>query len=141
MYFRINLNKDGITENFSLYLKTTNSANHTPLYAKFIAVIISAPALFIPDTIEKAVLETMNFSNIPDSSTAKLQLKKSQTYALLGLYLGFLGLHDFYAGKKWKGFVHLLLTIPLGIFIIPAGISLLWAWWDLAGNNTSVETV
>lgn len=153
LYFRINLNKNGNPENYSLYLKTENSAEHTPLYTKLLALIIGCPlglvfvplvTLFLPDSIAEVVLETINFSNLPNSSTGKLKFKKQQTYALLALYLGFLGAHDFYAGKKWKAIVHLLLTIPLGIFLIPAGISLLWAWWEIASGkdaSTTVETV
>ena len=153
LYFRINLNKNGNPENYSLYLKTENSAEHTPFIEKLVALIIGCPlalviapllALFPSASAEKVVLETINFSNLPNSSTGKLKLKTQQTYGFLALYLGFLGAHDFYAGKKWKGIVHFLLTIPLGIFLIPAGISLLWAWWEFASGNdasTTVETV
>ena len=150
------MNNNGNPENYSLYLKREKSAEHTPFIGKLFALIIRCPLalvltplvfmleFFLPDSIVEVVLETINFSNIPNSSTGKLKLKKSLTYALLALYLGFLGAHDFYAGKKWKGIVHFLLTIPLGIFLIPAGISLLWAWWEIASGNdasTTVETV
>ena len=152
LYFRINLNKNGNPENYSLYLKTKYSAEHTPFITKLLTLIIGCPlalvftplVMLLSDSIAEVVLETINFSNIPNSSTGKLKFKKQKTYAFLALYLGFLGAHDFYAGKKWKGIVHFLLTIPLGIFLIPAGISLLWAWWEFVSGNdasTTVETV
>ena len=152
LYFRINLNKDGIPENYSLYLKTENS-KYPPLWERLLRFILmplswvlslaATPLiiLFMPDSAEEVVLETMNFSKIPNSLTSKITIKKHETFVLLALYLGFLGVHDFYVGKKWQGVVHFLLTIPLGIFIIPAGISLLWAWWEIVSEDTAVETI
>lgn len=40
-------------------------------------------------------------------------------YVLLGLFLGFLGIHDFYAGRIRWAMSHLLFTIFLGWLLVP----------------------
>lgn len=48
-----------------------------------------------------------------------LPSKSRGIYVLLGLFLGFLGVHDFYAGRIRWGVSHLLYTILFGWLIFP----------------------
>jgi TM2 domain-containing membrane protein YozV len=138
--------------NYSLYRKTESDEDTESFFTKFLIFFIGIPlglflmplTLFFPDPTEAVALKTMDFSTIPGSFTRKLPLKKREIYTFLGLYLGFLGLHNFYAGKVWKGILQLLLSVLLGILIVPLIISLLWAWIELASGKdapTIVETI
>ena len=52
--------------------------------------------------------------------------KSRVAYILLGLFLGVLGVHNFYAGYGGKGAVQLILTILLSwTFVVPA---IVWIW-------------
>ena len=53
--------------------------------------------------------------------------KDRLTYILLGLFLGGLGIHNFYAGESSKGVIKLLLTLLLGWLIVPIFIVGIWA--------------
>ena len=45
-------------------------------------------------------------------------LKSRVTYILLGLFLGNLGIHNFYAGYTVKGIIQLLITILIGWWLV-----------------------
>ncbi len=45
--------------------------------------------------------------------------KSRAVFVVLGLFLGGLGIHNFYAGYSTKGVIQLVLTLVLGILIIP----------------------
>lgn len=52
--------------------------------------------------------------------------KSRVVYILLALFLGGLGIHNFYAGYTTKGVIQLLITLLLGWLVIPAiGV---WIW-------------
>lgn len=52
---------------------------------------------------------------------------KSRTvYALLGLFIGPLGIHNFYAGFKGKAVAQLLITLLTGWLIFP--LAAVWVW-------------
>lgn len=55
------------------------------------------------------------------------EMNKSKTsYIVMGLLLGSLGIHNFYAGYSGKGIAQLLITILTGWLIIPLlGV---WIW-------------
>lgn len=73
------------------------------------------------DEQKKALLNS-NLKQASCSSEAKSRL----IYILLALFLGCLGIHNFYAGYNGKGIAQLLITLLLGIFIIP--ILAVWIW-------------
>lgn len=57
------------------------------------------------------------FTGLPKSRVA---------YILLGLFLGGLGIHNFYAGYVGRGIAQLLLTLMLGWLILPLLVVGLW---------------
>ena len=57
--------------------------------------------------------------------------KSRVTYILLGLFLGGLGIHNFYAGRSGAGVVQLLLTLFLSWLVFPIFIVGLWVLIEL----------
>lgn len=60
-----------------------------------------------------------------------LPVKSRSAYIVLGLFLGFLGLHNFYAGYIAKGVAQLLITLILGWLILPLVFMFVWVLIDL----------
>ena len=151
LFFKINLDEQGDPVNYSLYLKT--DAEEPAIWEKLITFVlmpiavpmaillflpVGLPALiFLPNSIARETLGSMDFSNIPDSSCGKMKLKFEITYNFTILFLGFLGVHDFYAGKTWKGVLHLVLSLTF--FGIP--VSIIWAWWQMASHDSEIEVL
>ena len=52
--------------------------------------------------------------------------KSRISYVLLGIFLGVLGVHNFYAGYLGRGAVQLLITLFLGWLVIP--LFIVWIW-------------
>ena len=57
--------------------------------------------------------------------------KSRGLYIILGLFLGCLGIHNFYAGYYGRGAAQLLITIVLGWFIVGLIITAVWALFDI----------
>ena len=57
--------------------------------------------------------------------------KSRLAYILLALFLGFLGIHNFYAGRSGTGLTQLLLTIFTGWLIAPLVLVLIWVLVDI----------
>lgn len=53
--------------------------------------------------------------------------KSRGTFIVLGLFLGCLGIHNFYAGYNGKGTAQLILTLVLGWLVIGLVITGIWA--------------
>ena len=53
--------------------------------------------------------------------------KQRSTFIILGVFLGCLGIHNFYAGYEGKGLAQLLITLFLGWLIIPLLLVGIWA--------------
>jgi TM2 domain-containing membrane protein YozV len=53
--------------------------------------------------------------------------KSRGVYIILGLFLGTLGIHNFYAGYNGRGVVQLLLTLLTGWLIVPWVLVGIWA--------------
>ena len=52
--------------------------------------------------------------------------KSRISYILLGIFLGVLGVHNFYAGYGGRGSAQLLITLFLGWLVIP--LFIVWIW-------------
>lgn len=46
---------------------------------------------------------------------------------ILGVWLGMVGVHDFYAGNSMKGVAHIVVTV-LGMFLLGLGPLISWVW-------------
>ena len=53
-------------------------------------------------------------------------MKSRIAYILLGLFLGGLGIHNFYAGYVGRGIAQLLITLCLGWLFVPLIIVGIW---------------
>lgn len=63
--------------------------------------------------------------------------KDRLTYILLGLFLGGLGIHNFYSGHSGRGVAKIILTI----LIIPAFISGIWSLIEICTVKNDVNGV
>lgn len=52
--------------------------------------------------------------------------KSRISYILLGIFLGVLGVHNFYAGYFGRGTAQLLITLFLGWLVVP--LFIVWIW-------------
>lgn len=79
----------------------------------------------------------------PHQQVIMVQASKSRgLYVILGLFLGCLGIHNFYAGYFGKGAAQLIITLLLGWIVIGFIITAIWALLeilvvdiDAAGNK------
>ena len=66
---------------------------------------------------------------VPTSNQAIVQppgAKSRLAYILLGVFLGGLGIHNFYAGHTGKAIAQLLITLLIGWLIVP--LIAVWIW-------------
>ena len=61
--------------------------------------------------------------------------KSRVAYILLGLFLGLLGIHNFYAGHSGRGVAQLLLTLLTGWLLIPLVVVALWVLIELIATD------
>lgn len=59
-----------------------------------------------------------NYGHAPPAAGYAVQ-KSRVAYILLGLFLGGLGIHNFYAGYAGRGVAQLLITLLIGWLIVP----------------------
>lgn len=57
--------------------------------------------------------------------------KQRLVYIILALFLGGLGIHNFYAGYTKKAIIQLLCVVPGGILVLPALIEMVWVLVDI----------
>ena len=69
------------------------------------------------------------------------QPKSRVVYVLLGLFLGGLGVHNFYAGYNGKGIAQLLITLFLGWLVFPWIIVGIWALIEVIAVDTDANNV
>jgi len=53
--------------------------------------------------------------------------KQRVAYVLLGLFLGLLGIHNFYAGYVGRAVAQLLITVLIGWLVVPLVAVAIWA--------------
>lgn len=70
--------------------------------------------------------------DIHEGRRRPIELAKSRgTYIILALLLGFLGVHNFYAGRIGRGAIQLAITLTLGWVIVGFVINLIWNLIDV----------
>jgi len=75
-------------------------------------------------------------------SFARVQVSKSRgIYIILALFLGCLGIHNFYAGHYGKGTAQLVITLVLGWMVIGLIITGLWALSEIFAQSYDGEGV
>lgn len=62
--------------------------------------------------------------------------KSRVAYVLLGLFLGLLGIHNFYAGHSGRGIAQLLIVLLTGWFVLPLIVVALWVLIEIIATNT-----
>ncbi len=67
--------------------------------------------------------------------------KSRLAYILLGLFLGFFGIHNFYAGYNGRGIVQLLITLLIGWTLIPLIVLTLWFLIEIVATDTDAQGV
>ena len=82
---------------------------------------VSATATTGPQTI----IYNTNTQAAPEAATV-YGGKSRIAYILLAWFLGFFGIHNFYAGYNGRGTIQLLITILIGWTIVPLGILCIW---------------
>lgn len=65
--------------------------------------------------------------------------KSRGVYIVLGLFLGCLGIHNFYAGYNGKAVAQLLITLFLGWLVIGIFITAIWALIDIISVKTDAS--
>lgn len=65
--------------------------------------------------------------------------KSRSAYVLLGIFLGTLGIHNFYAGYTGKGIMQLLITLLTGWLIIPLIAVWIWVLVEICTVNKDVK--
>ncbi len=73
--------------------------------------------------------------------TASRDSKSQLVYILLGLFVGFLGVHNFYAGYTKKGVIQLLMFFPGCFLIIPTIMVGVWVLIDVCIVDRDVNGV
>lgn len=66
-------------------------------------------------------------------------IKSRGVFIILGLLLGCLGIHNFYAGYNGKGAAQLIITLALGWFIVGLVITALWALIEVCTVTTDAK--
>lgn len=68
--------------------------------------------------------------------------KSRVTFVLLGLFLGCLGIHNFYAGYSGKGVAQLLITLFFGwVFGLGFFVTAIWAFIEIIAVSTDAQGV
>lgn len=78
------------------------------------------------------MVHTSQVSNPPKSRVA---------YVLLGLFLGGLGIHNFYAGRPNRALGQLLTTLLVGWLVLPLVAVAIWCLVDICAITTDGDGV
>ena len=87
----------------------------------------------------KANIVSSNENNIALTIT---QPKERTVYILLGIFLGWFGIHNFYAGYSGRGATQLLLTLLIGWWLVlPLLIITIWNIVEVCTTNKDAKGV
>ena len=73
------------------------------------------------------------------SANAAPTSKSRVVYILLGIFLGFLGIHNFYAGYVGRGVAQLLICLLLGWLVIPLFAVFIWIIVEVCVVNKDAQ--
>ena len=79
--------------------------------------------------------------NIPPVSIPVPAAKSRLTYILLAIFLGCLGMHNFYAGYAERGIAQLLITLLVGWLIVPLIVNVIWIIVEICVVDTDADGV
>jgi hypothetical protein len=85
------------------------------------------PLSDLQSTLEPEHLSPQSQRLIQQSARLVRPTKSRGIYIILGLFLGCLGIHNFYAGYHGRAAAQLIITVLLGWLIIGVVITALWA--------------
>ena len=92
------------------------------------------------DLLPRATEGAQSNSQAVGGSTSIVAGNKSRVaYIVLGLFLGGLGIHNFYAGYHGKGIAQLLITLLIGWLVIPAIAVFIWVVIELCTVNVDAD--
>ncbi|MDO8530932.1 MAG: TM2 domain-containing protein [Dehalococcoidia bacterium] len=66
-------------------------------------------------------------------------VKSRGTFIILGVLLGWLGIHNFYAGYYARGAVQLLIAVVLGWLIVGLVINIVWVVFELVAVKVDAK--
>ena len=80
-------------------------------------------------------------SEIRDQATPVLvrPVKSRGVFIILGLLLGYLGIHNFYAGFYGRGAIQVVITAMLGWLYVGFVITVIWALIELITVKTDAQ--
>ena len=94
----------------------------------------------VPDNARQPYASVASARSAPaQQMTAQGPAKSQIVYVLLGIFLGYLGIHNFYAGYTGKGIAQLLISILSCGAIF--WISWIWAVIDICTTNKDARGI
>lgn len=97
------------------------SACSSSLTARHLSPLKYRPTNPAPNTLQ---------SHTQDRQVIKAA-KSRGVYIILALFLGLLGIHNFYAGRFLRGALQFIVTAALGWFVVGIAITFIWALIDM----------
>jgi len=88
-----------------------------------------------PSRITHPQEPNLHFANQSPQYSSTMPRKSRVAYVLLGIFLGGLGIHNFYAGYTGKGATQILITIFLGWLLVPLAIVGIWVLIEIISET------
>jgi TM2 domain-containing membrane protein YozV len=93
-------------------------------------------------TVPQIVIQHPQAISYPSSGPQHSGQRKSRVaFVLLGLFLGGLGIHNFYAGYTGKGVTQLLITLLAGWLILPLALIGLWVLIEIITETKDAQGI
>lgn len=110
----------------------SDQANDCPGCGYPIKSASARPAMLTSNTLHPEYVKPESERNVGLSPQQLVKQAKSRgIYVILGLFFGFLGIHNFYAGYFGRGVSQLLIVLTLGWFVIGLVIVAFWVIIEL----------
>ena len=86
-------------------------------------------------------INTAATRKVPTVSVSSQVAKSRMTYILLAIFLGLLGMHNFYAGYIARGIGQFLMTLFLGWLVIPLIVEGVWIIIEICVVDTDADGI